>query len=221
MPPLIDHDHRVGTGQGRKNILTGFRGGGRKCIVYKAGIADGSGFEERMAEDGCEVHAFDCTVDLSAPSVTGKKFIFHHWCLGFRNKTSFRGNTYAAGRPAEEFVFKTLSETMAELGHENIDLLKFDIEGFEWGLFEQDFYGSGVRPMQLSFELHTEKACPGAVPKTAVAGRGFAAVNKLFSKLYGFGYRVVSKELNDGDHACAEFVWLNVGKLNALPSSGR
>mmetsp|Transcript_128503 Transcript_128503/g.410939 ORF Transcript_128503/g.410939 Transcript_128503/m.410939 type:complete len:111 (-) Transcript_128503:302-634(-) len=110
---------------------------------------------------------------------------------------------------------------MAELGHENVDLLKFDIEGFEWGLFEQDFYGCSVRPMQLSFELHTEKANPVCVPKTAVAGRGFAAVNKLFSKLYGFGYRVVSKELNDGDHACAEFVWLNVGKLNALPSSGR
>mmetsp|Transcript_81787 Transcript_81787/g.215756 ORF Transcript_81787/g.215756 Transcript_81787/m.215756 type:complete len:157 (-) Transcript_81787:140-610(-) len=48
MPPLLDHDPRVGNGQGRKNILTGIRGGGRKCIVYAVGIADDSGFEERM-----------------------------------------------------------------------------------------------------------------------------------------------------------------------------
>mmetsp|Transcript_83306 Transcript_83306/g.212121 ORF Transcript_83306/g.212121 Transcript_83306/m.212121 type:complete len:111 (-) Transcript_83306:138-470(-) len=110
---------------------------------------------------------------------------------------------------------------MAELGHENIDLLKFDIEGFEWGLFEQDFYGSTVRPMQMSFELHTQSSNPRYVPRVPVAGRGYASVNTLFSKLYGFGYRVVSKELNDADPACAEFVLLNVGKLSSLPSTGR
>mmetsp|Transcript_2495 Transcript_2495/g.7076 ORF Transcript_2495/g.7076 Transcript_2495/m.7076 type:complete len:251 (-) Transcript_2495:171-923(-) len=220
MPPLIDHDPRSGKGQGRKNILNELLLS-RKCIVYAAGIADDSEFEERLARDGCEVHAFDCTVALDKPSVTGKKFIFHDWCLGFRNRTSFEGNIFAAGRSAEEFVFKTLSETMAELGHENIDLLKFDIEGFEWGLFEQDFYGSTVRPMQIAFELHTQDAYPIAVPRVPVAGRGFASVSTLFSKLFGFGYRVVSKELNNWDPACAEFVLLNVGKLSSLPSTGR
>lgn len=45
---------------------------------------------------------------------------------------------------------------MADLGHEWVDLLKIDIEGFEWELFN-DFYaihGASLPATQLLVEFH-------------------------------------------------------------------
>mmetsp|Transcript_117607 Transcript_117607/g.329308 ORF Transcript_117607/g.329308 Transcript_117607/m.329308 type:complete len:102 (-) Transcript_117607:127-432(-) len=99
---------------------------------------------------------------------------------------------------------------MAELKHTSVDLLKFDIEGFEWRLFESELLGSKTLPAQLSFELHAEGANPAYVPPANIKGKNFPEINQLFLKLFDLGYRVVSKEINGGDPACAEFVLVNV-----------
>merc|ERR1719277_1594134 len=99
---------------------------------------------------------------------------------------------------------------MTELGHTYLDVLKFDIEGFEWKLFETEILPSKRLPEQISFELHTQKASPYFVPQENVADKDFVAVNQLFLSLYQLGYRVSSKEVNNGDPACAEFVMVNV-----------
>merc|ERR1712187_1035342 len=59
-----------------------------------------------------------------------------------------------------QMVFKTLSQTMKELGHSYIDLLKLDIEGFEWFLFETEVFTKKREqlPEQIAFELHTSAA---------------------------------------------------------------
>jgi len=215
-PPLIDHIP-VELGAPEKGVLGGKNLVGlnqlknkKDCLVYAMGVSGNSQFEEAMATTyGCEVHAFDCTVPENFPSVTGKHFIFHPWCIG-------KDNGGLAGvqnhRNGTNFVFKTLAESMKELGHSSMDLLKFDIEGFEWQLFENELLkeGNTVLPDQISFEMHTDGAKPWAVPKENTDGYRNHEVNKVFLEFHKLGYRVVSKELNRHDHACAEFVMVRV-----------
>merc|ERR1712194_370636 len=96
--------------------------------------------------------------------------------------------------------FKTLADTMKQLGHKYVDFLKFDIEGFEWQLFETQILKSKATasPEQIAFELHTEKANASFVPADNVKGKGYVQVNRLFKSLYDIGYRVTSKEVNPG-----------------------
>jgi len=213
-PPVLKHDRHVGAGQGDKNIVGLMSlAKGRQCVVYGMGIADDSGFEETMQNLGCETHAFDCTVDPASTVVNGKPFKFHHWCIGEKKNNALNPDlaksTYVHSN-VSELQFKSLKETMQELGHSYIDLLKFDIEGFEWKLFESEILTSKNPPEQLSFELHTDKANPTYVPHGNVAGKGYVEVNGLFKSLFDMGYRVTSKEINSGDPACAEFVAVRV-----------
>lgn len=211
-PPILKHYRQTGSGQGDKNIvgLQELTRGGRQCVVYGIGIADDSHFEQQMQDLGCETHAFDCTIHSDSPAVAGKTFKFHPWCIGHRSNVSFDQNVYAKKEDKDSLQFKGLSETMKELGHSHIDLLKFDIEGFEWQLFQSQILTSANPPEQLSFELHTQKANPYYVPKDNVHDKGYVEVNRLFKTLFDMGYRVTSKELNSGDPACAEFVAIKV-----------
>ena len=63
-------------------------------------------------------------------------------------------------------------------------------------------------PKQLLFELHAEHAHPQAVPVSVVRGKNKTAVQALFLGLHDLGYRLISKEVNHGDCACAEFSML-------------
>lgn len=161
----------------------------KKCIVYGIGISDNSDFEQNMARY-CEVHAFDCTISTDAPSVLGKSFVFHQQCIG--------GET-----------FLSLNQTMANLGHQHIDILKFDIEGSEWQLLEELLHGT-VRPRQILFELHTFCVSPYFREIALVRTKDKSSVNALFVKLYHAGYRLMSKDLNLGDRCCSEFSMLYV-----------
>jgi len=216
-PPIIKHDPAKGDGEGDKNIVglqTLGKRGGRRCVVYGMGIAWESHFEEQMAREGCETHAFDCTVDPASPVVAGKSFTFHNWCIGEQGAGFNAGNGYLRGKQGG-VQFKKLSETMRLLGHDSVDVLKFDIEGFEWKLFESEILGLKTLPRQLAFELHTEGSKPIAVPPHLVQGRGYVEVNRLFLALHDAGYRVVSKEMNEVDEKCAEFVLANVNEPSA------
>jgi len=213
-PPIIKHDPAVGDGEGDKNIvgLQLLGKSNKRCVVYGMGIAWESNFEQQMAKEGCETHAFDCTVDPASPVVAGKAFTFHNWCIGEGGSEFNTGNNYLRGRSADGLSFKTLSETMRLLGHDSVDVLKFDIEGFEWKLFDTEILSGKSLPRQLAFELHTEGSVPKAVPPHLVKGKSFVEVNRLFLSLHDLGYRVVSKEMNIYDDKCAEFVLANVNE---------
>ena len=187
----------------------------KKCVVYGMGIAEDSSFEIEMTSF-CEVHGFDCTVDPKASSVSSKPFMFHPQCIG---REPVVANTVYMNN-ASRYQYISLAQAMANLRHAAVDVLKFDIEGGEWAVLEGDILGRATRPAQLIFELHTHCANPNFVPRALTRGRDKAAVNRLFAALHDAGYRVASKEVNNGDPCCAEFVLVINATLTA-PRSPR
>lgn len=163
---------------------------------------------------GCSVFAFDCTSPSHIPALAQEAGIsFYPWCVG--RPQSMEGNVYTMGKNEAKFQFYPLGEIMKKLGHDRIDVLKMDIEGFEWGVFEQEILplarAGRHAPVQILFELHTDMANPQFVPQRVVAGRDRTAVNSLFASLLNEGYYVVAIDVNGGDTACAEFAVLRRG----------
>lgn len=208
--PLIDHlpgTRKNGFFNHNKNLVgassVGLVDGG--CIAYCMGINDDSSFEQYLAGLGCEVHAFDCTVSGTSKAVLGKNFVFHQWCIGV--KSSMSGNTYVENAPhaEDEMEFKTLSSTMQVLGHSRIDILKADIEGFEWQLFEGSFLRGMLQPWQIIFELHAKGSNPRYAPEQLTHDKDCERVRTLFLKFLNMGYVVVSKEQKRNHLSDAEF----------------
>ena len=92
-----------------------------------------------MAERGCEVHAFDCTVPAQNDLVRDRLFEFHQLCIGSAPIADLSSSSYAKDHAAEtknQFQFESLASIQQRLGHQSITILKFDIEGGEWDLIQ-------------------------------------------------------------------------------------
>lgn len=189
----------------------------RNCIVYGIGIDKNSAFETFMTKYCDQVHAFDCTVEQNADSLSASNhtFAFHqNICVG--SKTNI-DDLPVYGNNHRELVFQSLSATMKELNHTRIDLLKIDIEGSEWEVLETEILsGRSPLPRQILFELHTEGSNPRFVPPETVVGKDRSAVNNLFLRLFDIGYRVIGKQLNSGDGSCADFGLVLVDEVEPM-----
>ena len=111
----------------------------RGCLMYGAGIATDGKFEDFVASEvGCEVHGFDCTLTGSELAAARARYNFtiHSVCIG--RLTNAIGGDYVRGKVGLQFV--GLADAKRELGHGGrvLDVLKFDIEGGEWGLLESE-----------------------------------------------------------------------------------
>lgn len=174
---------------------------GERGVLYGVGVANDISFEARMATMGCEAFAFDCTSPANMQTVAKSRNVtFRPWCVG---KPGDLGSHYVS-QSGQKAHFKSLTQIVKELKHDRIDILKTDIEGYEWNLFENEILSpSGQLPMQLMFEVHLEGTNPMAVPPAIVRGRGPAAFYDLMDKLLDRGYRVIYRAVNPGDsHAC-------------------
>jgi hypothetical protein len=96
---------------------------------------------------------------------------------------------------------------MSMLGHApaEVNVLKIDIEGFEWKVFPE-ILASESPPIQILFELHNQFP--------AVAGPYQTAA--LFLGLFERGYRVTSLEINPRAQFCAEISVLRVTEYEVL-----
>jgi hypothetical protein len=95
-------------------------------VVYTAGVNGLSSFENYMSKLGASVYPFDCT-DWKRPEYL---FEFYDWCIG--KEASFQNNAYSKRK--DNHTFFGLHDTQLKFNHPTINMLKMDIEGFEWNL---------------------------------------------------------------------------------------
>lgn len=130
---------------------------GGPCIVYSFGVQHADEFTDFYAAQGCQVFAFDPTVNHSTswkPNVT-----FYPWGLRSRDsRESMEASSLGQyGRVFGELL--SLPEIMARMGHQRgqrITALKLDCEGCEFKTFE-DLYclgEQGPKILSISMELH-------------------------------------------------------------------
>lgn len=138
-------------------------------IVYSVGIGSDISFDRAMIERfGCRIDAFDPTpmaCDWIARQVLPPQFRFHAIGLADKDETvgfalplqeGWDSFSLPAQGSTEELVqcpVRRLETLMGDLGHDRIDLLKMDIEGFEYGVID-DILAGPIRPVQWQIEFH-------------------------------------------------------------------
>ena len=183
-------------------ILT--RGLGPDSIVYSGGVGEDISFELALIDRfGCDIQIFD-------PSPAGQSTIRR--AAAYENKLHFKPLGLAGSAAQltfqtkewlnETFFFKepaggedslpettvpctTIASELQANGHTRIDLLKIDIEGFEYDVLDSCI-DLAIMPRQICVEFH--HFFPGG-SKSATA--------KTIWKLWNAGYRLVHKSYYD------------------------
>ena len=146
------------------------------CLVYSFGSNGKAEFEKGVKDEigtNCEIHTFDMKSNNTWNGEFDKALegyaTFHHWGLGTKRQAKRQPHKY-----------KTLSQTMKELGHENrtIDIFKIDCEWCEWFTFEQ-WLQQDIR--QILVETHN-----APMPQA----------QNFFFDLHDAGYVIFNKEAN-------------------------
>lgn len=141
------------------------------CIVYSFGISNDWTFEDVMDKIGCQIFAYDHTIN--ADPRRGNNINFFKTGLGIGEN------------------LKTLQQLMFDNNQSKstIDYLKIDIEGAEFneGGF-RDWIQSGVLNYvdQIALELHM----------TQNNDREYIEAMEILQDLYNLGFRVISHEVN-------------------------
>ncbi len=152
------------------------------CIVYSLGSNGDFSFEEDIynkTEGKCKVFTFDCTISMDqVPKYNW--LTFKPWCIG-------RDHIDKDNR-----VFMSLPNITAHFKHEKIHLLKADIEGAEFPLFDSIMDPSMERilPSQILLEAHWggfAKLCCDTLEQKRSAFFKFLEFVKRWDDL---GYRV-------------------------------
>lgn len=99
----------------------------QRCIVYSFGIKNDWSFDDSMARFGCEVHAFDPSINIpEGQRPSGVRF--HRVGIGRNNHINALG-----------WKVQTLDSIMSDLGHtkQRLAYLKIDTEGAEFDMLAQ------------------------------------------------------------------------------------
>ncbi|XP_077861885.1 putative methyltransferase-like protein 24 [Saccoglossus kowalevskii] len=118
------------------------------CYVYSFGIAQKWGFDDDMAEYGCNVYSFDPTIGLDDHKHSDNVWFYNMglWDEDSDNMTE---------RSASGWKCKTVNSIRSMLKHNVIDVLKIDIEGCERRVFPEILKSGVLRYVkQIAFELH-------------------------------------------------------------------
>lgn len=171
-------------------------------IVYSFGVGEDATFDAALIDKfGVTVHAFDPTpksIDWVDKQGFSDHFVMHNYGLAsFDGVASFNPpinpnhvSHTLLDRPstmpkAISVPFKKLNTIMEELGHNQIDVLKMDIEGAEYEVVE-DIIHSGVRPKQILIEFHHR-----------FPGVGIAKTKEAIKKIKSMGYFLFSVSPNN------------------------
>ena len=111
------------------------------------------------------------------------------------------------------------TSSLSNTGHLQVDLLKMDVEGWEWPVFDKEEVGdAGNMPMNVFVEVHY--AC-GDKMRDVVQGRPMISavdVARVQGNLIKMGYAVANR---DDNPSCVDFVSNGVPIRNHTSASGR
>jgi len=181
------------------------------CVVYSIGGNNQWQFElDVLRKTPCEVHTFDCTGERERFKVPeDPRLHFHFVCLGTENKN----NTEVVGMGGEFWTLAKMTET---LNHTKIDLLKTDIEGYEWPMFNswpigsEKSYESTVLPMQVLVEIHYKTHMPELAWHHRRDFKYLTDMIRLQERLLKMGYITVIRDDNRQCGHCSELTLLRV-----------
>lgn len=172
-----------------------------KCLVYSFGINDNTEWEEKMKKEfGCDVFAFDPTSNLPekiTPGVT-----FHQ--IGLQGDGVDVSKTHSVLYDAlDPSKLLTLGQIIKLMGHtgRNIDILRLDCEGCEWGVLKQlACSGESQLVEQLMVEMHFQKTLGLATDEDIlIAADAIACLEKE-------NWGIVSMEQNGCDLRDADYI---------------
>lgn len=163
-----------------------------KCLVYAMGIRDIYSNELLMGREGCEVHAFDCTINH--PATLGKNVHFHPWCLGAgKGDDEFKLDGARRGTQADGAEFLTLPAIIRKLGHEDrlLTVLKMDCEGCEWDsldilLREMPTFFNKINMLMLELHFVTTPTATEAKKAQEISKMARVAEGLHNHRVYGF-----------------------------------
>eukprot|EP00742_Colponemidia_sp_Colp-10_P002526 GILJ01002699.1.p1 GENE.GILJ01002699.1~~GILJ01002699.1.p1 ORF type:complete len:326 (-),score=29.51 GILJ01002699.1:134-1111(-) len=197
-------------GDGGKWLCNFDRLPGSKTVIYSFGARTDLTFDTIMTDLlSCESHAFDPTLTAQVLSDLRKTLTpfnhFHAWGLGPRSKPFDSSSAWSlgAGMP-----LKSLRQTMQDLGHSEVHVLKIDIEGSEWTAFEHFLadYGPGlfdaIKVQQISVELHLEH-------NKFHFGQLAHSLRPFIVQLQKAGYYMFAKESNIYCEECMELSFIH------------
>ena len=189
---------------------------GQDCVVYSVGVSFDVSFEASLLEQSsrkhCRVFAFDPTVGKLPPlEDIAPRFTFRKLAI-----------EPGGDIPSEHLLSAHLFDLMRDFGHSYIDVLKIDIEGKEWSVFEEltsrvfaDPSFSGTLPVgQLLIELHVLKTLD------------LQHVQTFFANMQKMGFVPVSREINlqpcsaGRPPVASEYTFVNTRSRVPLPPPG-
>ena len=155
----------IGSEYGAHTLPLGFLEA--KSIVYSFGIGNDVTFDLGVIKRyGCQVHGFDPTPrckEWLLLQALPQGFVFHPFGLGEVDsligfQSPDRDGHVSFSRAKNNSIdlalpVKRLLTIMKELGHNHIDVLKLDIEGFEYAALT-DIIQSRMFPKVLAVEFH-------------------------------------------------------------------
>lgn len=208
-------------GEDQSKIMCGVEQlqGSKQCVIYSIGGNNMWDFElDLLNKTSCKIHTFDCTGSKARfHKPENDRLTFHHICLGSVSHPAPQIDCTRKGRGTICGPIKTLKDIQSMLGHTQIDLLKFDIEGYEWPIFESwpaisdGLSASFVYPMQILVEIHYETHfsdlwLPNHRPRREF--RFATDIVRLQSHFLRMGYAIAVRDDNRFCKHCTELTLL-------------
>lgn len=217
-PPLHSPEVRLphvvlGTEYGGWPLLTGLTP--VKPLIYGFGVGEDISFDLAAIEQfGATVHAFDPTPRCRAwveRQTTPADFHFHAIGLGAEDgeaeffapekdvNVSFSAKPAALSDKSQavKAPVRRLSTIIADLGTGLPDVLKMDIEGFEYDVLD-DLIASDLRPAQLLVEFHHRMyGIPNATTERQIDRLREAGYRIFYVSSGGHEYGMVHRSLLD------------------------
>jgi len=174
--------------------VCGLRRMRKNCIVYSFGSNGDDQFEsDILKKTSCKVFTFDPTLSFEKEKMLSPSVWKNFHKIGL---AKYDGVMEIGGIERE---VRNLKSIMRVLKHKRIDLLKVDIEGAEYDVFENLFSSGFPDVSQILLEVHAfrhfqELNKNGSVLQTPSELR--LRLDRLFQVLEGAGFRLFHKEIN-------------------------